>query len=1014
MKLNKYIWLAAMPMLFAACQNDTLGEELQQKNGIYTLSGKMADGAAMSRAQVVLGNTDSSRESFMWNEDDAFALYQGDYNSLAQHVFTISSDYTETGTGDKKSAAFTTDNPAQAMKYTAIYPAHVQVNGADAQFSFQTELDFTAATTQEEQNLIWGDYLQNNMFMMAKGELTGDGDNVLNFQHLCAMARITYTNQTDATQTFDYIRLGSGQQITTNISYNVIDQSQSGSGTTSWYQISTSGLTVAAGESTDFYIMFFPSDFNLDGIFQIALNFSGKGEMYAEIPVADIATANAGDTGFTAGKRYWFKLTAKEDALYLTKDLEIVTIENTEFSAVLANILDDPEEVTINENGYAEMTRAYAKSITDLQFGWQGYVVPSLAGIEHFVNLESLGCANSGIVSCDLSNNTKLINLVIDWNENLTELDLSKNLKLGSLLASFNKNLSSLTLPMTNTLWSLSVEHTALPSLDVPNPSNIEYLTCGNNAFTSLNLSGFTNLREINIANLGLENIDFIPVEVRSQLRVLNCDRNTIGTLNLSAYTSLERLVCGKQLNKWLVLTLPDDKKGCWNNEWKNDDGNVFVYLSGETMPETVTFENTEMAKALKHALGEEVLLFEDCTAVMYKSVVESKEGLSFYGYSGSYTTLAGIEAFINLKHLICVENDLVSLDVSAFKNLEVLECRDNKLETLVVNGSTSLRELQCFGNALTFLDISELSQLEVLVCGNQKNEKTLSLTLTEEQKTSWDNEWLKNNAWGNQNVALDVVDSGVSGKDELSKNVIVKTAGTLSTFINDDEKYVITSLAISGPLNGDDIQFIRDIIFTSSSGNPTESTGALHTLDLSNAQIVAGGGAYNAYRPDETVNTQDNIVTAGMFGYSNLRTIVLSSNITEIGESAFETMLSLESIAIPVSVTKIGEKALNTCKKLKSITVSENVIEIGSHAFASCMALTEVIIPSNVATIGSYVFGNCANLTKVYCKALTPPALGVNAFSLCSSLQTVYVPASAVDAYNNADGWKNFQIVVE
>ena len=37
MKLNKYIWLVAMPMLFAACQNDTLGEELQLKNGIYTL-----------------------------------------------------------------------------------------------------------------------------------------------------------------------------------------------------------------------------------------------------------------------------------------------------------------------------------------------------------------------------------------------------------------------------------------------------------------------------------------------------------------------------------------------------------------------------------------------------------------------------------------------------------------------------------------------------------------------------------------------------------------------------------------------------------------------------------------------------------------------------------------------------------------------------------------------------------------------------------------------------------------
>ena len=134
MKLKKYIGLAIMPMLFAACQNDTLEENLLQEKGIYTLSGTMPGGSAMSRAQIALGNTDSSKESFLWNEGDCFALYQGDNDNLSSHVFTISSDYRETGDGDKKNATFTTDNPAQAMKYVAIYPADVMINKNNAEF----------------------------------------------------------------------------------------------------------------------------------------------------------------------------------------------------------------------------------------------------------------------------------------------------------------------------------------------------------------------------------------------------------------------------------------------------------------------------------------------------------------------------------------------------------------------------------------------------------------------------------------------------------------------------------------------------------------------------------------------------------------------------------------------------------------------------------------------------------------------------------------------------------------
>ena len=88
-----------MVVAFSACQQHTLESEIQQ-NGIYTLIGKMSGGEAMSRAQIVLDNTDVGKESFMWNDGDAFTLYQEIDGTYTEHVYQIS-DYSEEGEGDK-------------------------------------------------------------------------------------------------------------------------------------------------------------------------------------------------------------------------------------------------------------------------------------------------------------------------------------------------------------------------------------------------------------------------------------------------------------------------------------------------------------------------------------------------------------------------------------------------------------------------------------------------------------------------------------------------------------------------------------------------------------------------------------------------------------------------------------------------------------------------------------------------------------------------------------------------
>ena len=46
--------------------------------------------------------------------------------------------------------------------------------------------------------------------------------------------------------------------------------------------------------------------------------------------------------------------------------------------------------------------------------------------------------------------------------------------------------------------------------------------------------------------------------------------------------------------------------------------------------------------------------------------------------------------------------------------------------------------------------------------------------------------------------------------------------------------------------------------------------------------------------------------------------------------------------------------------------------------------------------------------MTNITCFAITPPGLGESVFLGDDNL-TIYVPASSVDAYKAADGWKDY-----
>ena len=147
------------------------------------------------------------------------------------------------------------------------------------------------------------------------------------------------------------------------------------------------------------------------------------------------------------------------------------------------------------------------------------------------------------------------------------------------------------------------------------------------------------------------------------------------------------------------------------------------------------------------------------------------------------------------------------------------------------------------------------------------------------------------------------------------------------------------------------------------------------------------------------------------------ITSVILENGVTSIGNSAFESCISLTSITIPDSVTSIGESAFRECTSLTSITIPDSVTSIEGSAFRDCTGLTSITIPDSVTSIGGYAFSGCTGLTSVTigngvtsivrnafygCTNLTSVTIGNSvtsigwyAFSGCSALTSVTIPDS-------------------
>ena len=137
-------------------------------------------------------------------------------------------------------------------------------------------------------------------------------------------------------------------------------------------------------------------------------------------------------------------------------------------------------------------------------------------------------------------------------------------------------------------------------------------------------------------------------------------------------------------------------------------------------------------------------------------------------------------------------------------------------------------------------------------------------------------------------------------------------------------------------------------------------------------------------------------------FRNQNIRSYVIPSSVTSIGDYAFWYCDSLSEIVIPSSVTSIGDHAFSDCYSLSEIVIPSSVTSIGDSAFSSCKSLSEIVIPSSVTSIGDSAFSDCYSLSEIVIPS-SVTSIGDSAFSDCYSLSEIVIPSSVTSIGDSA-----------
>lgn len=127
------------------------------------------------------------------------------------------------------------------------------------------------------------------------------------------------------------------------------------------------------------------------------------------------------------------------------------------------------------------------------------------------------------------------------------------------------------------------------------------------------------------------------------------------------------------------------------------------------------------------------------------------------------------------------------------------------------------------------------------------------------------------------------------------------------------------------------------------------------------------------------------------------------------INNNAFTQCNNLVEVYLPKSLTYLGDDVFMGCQNLAYLNLEDTAItELPNHLLFDNDSLTSIIVPSTVQTVRNS-FCECRALTSITMLSTIPPMMeGEFIEGEPNPYLIIYVPFESLEAYLNAEGWRN------
>ena len=217
---------------------------------------------------------------------------------------------------------------------------------------------------------------------------------------------------------------------------------------------------------------------------------------------------------------------------------------------------------------------------------------------------------------------------------------------------------------------------------------------------------------------------------------------------------------------------------------------------------------------------------------------------------------------------------------------------------------------------------------------------------------------------------------------------------------------------------------------------------------------IKIGDRAFKNNKKITKVTLGANIVSVekeAFYSCSSLQEIIIPEGVASMGEAVFQSCSALKSVKLPSTLSTVPQKAFAYCRNMETVEFCVDKVDpddentwsgttiIDDSAFVDCRAIKESVLPETLTGIESGAFRQMAELTRVVIndkvsyinsEAFNSDAkltdvvisensninfIGIQAFSGCIALETIYLPEKLDEiarmAFYNCSSLDNIRI---